>query len=121
MNENPLIIGDSAHNIDGLSGALAHIKNYEKDHIHFVLGFVNDKDISNVLALFPKNASYYFAKADIPRGLQAEELKGQANTIGLIGKSYTSVGRAFGAAKRKCKQNEMIFIGGSIFTLAEVL
>ena len=85
------------------------------------MGFVNDKDLSKVLALFPKDATYYFAKANIPRGLEASALQTTAKEFQLIGKSYTSVNKAFAAAHKKAQPEDLIFVGGSIFVVAEVL
>ena len=85
------------------------------------MGFVNDKDLSKVLALFPKDATYYFAKANIPRGLEASALQTTAKEFQLIGKSYTSVNKAFAAARKKAQPEDLIFVGGSIFVVAEVL
>ena len=121
FNETPLTIGDSAHNLDGLTSVIAQVKSYGKRHIHFVLGFVNDKDLAEVLALFPLDASYYFAKANIPRGLEAKKLQDQANVLGLLGKTYSSVRNAFAAARTRATDDDLIYIGGSIFTLAEVI
>ena len=82
---------------------------------------MNDKELDSVLSLFPKDAIYYFAKANIPRGLDAETLKSESKKYGLSGNSYKSVRKAFSAAKIKAKPDDMIFIGGSIFVVAEVI
>lgn len=121
IGKSPLIIADSAHNIGGLSIILSHIKNIKYDQLHIVMGFVNDKDINEILKLFPKEARYYFAKANIPRGLPAKELQEAALANGLSGRSYTSVKKALSAAKRCAKPADFIFIGGSIFIVAEVI
>jgi len=80
-----------------------------------------DKDLSEVLPRFPKDAHYYFAKADIPRGLDAKNLKDQAAEYELKGRAYVSVKNAFAAAKRKANTEDLIYVGGSIFIVAEVL
>ena len=82
---------------------------------------VKDKDVSQMLALFPPHAVYYFAKANIPRGMEADDLKSQAALFGLLGKSYRSVRYALAAAKRKAQKDDLIFIGGSTFVVAEIL
>ena len=89
--------------------------------MHIVLGFVNDKDVSKVLDIFPKNATYYFAKANIPRGLDAKSLQETASLSGLHGKAYTSVRKALAAAKSVASDQDLIYIGGSIFVVAEVI
>jgi len=91
------------------------------NQLHIVLGVVKDKKLEEILPLFPNDAFYYFAKADIPRGKPAFELKEQAADFGLKGRSYVSVKNAFKAAKRKAKKDDLIFVGGSIFVVAEVL
>ena len=87
----------------------------------FVVGVVRDKDISKMLALMPQNATYYFAKADIPRALEAESLREKAAEFGLIGKAYPSVKRALAAAKRQAEKSDLIYVGGSTFVVAEVV
>lgn len=121
LGQQPLIIADSAHNEGGLNLVLKEIKNISKSRLHIVVGFVNDKDLGKVLALFPENATYYFAKANIPRGLEAKSLKEEAKKYGLKGKDYSSVRKAFAAAKKKAKADDLIFVGGSIFVVAEVI
>lgn len=121
LSTKPYILTDSAHNEAGLSLVLEHLKTFPEKNLHFVLGFVNDKDLSKVLNLFPGGASYYFAKANIPRGLPADELKNTAGAAGLQGKSYSSVRKAFATAKRQLQPNDVLFVGGSIFVVAEIL
>ncbi len=91
------------------------------EKIHFVLGMVNDKDITGILKLLPKEATYYFCKADIPRGLDAAVLANQAFAIGLNGKVFSSVKEAYKSALLSCREDEVVFVGGSIFVVAEVL
>jgi dihydrofolate synthase/folylpolyglutamate synthase len=121
LSHRPMTIGDSAHNLDGFQIALSKLEAYPSDKQHFVLGFVNDKDLTKVLQLFPTDAQYYFAKADIPRGLDASELQTQAMSYGLNGKAYSTVRKAYAAARASAGEADLIYIGGSIFTLAEVI
>lgn len=119
----PTIIADSAHNEKGLkllNQQLAHLKN-SKSKLHIVLGMVNDKDPQKLLSAFPKDASYYFAKANIPRGLDAEILRKKALDLHLIGNSYSSVTKALEAAQKIAQEEDIIFVGGSVFVVAEVL
>ncbi len=121
QSESPLEILDTGHNEAGIKEVIAQIKNTSFQHLHFVLGMVNDKDVSSVLALLPKNATYYFCKASIPRALDAAELAKKAENFGLQGKVYESVALAFLAAKSVAKKEDLIFIGGSTFTVADAL
>ncbi|MEZ4893706.1 MAG: Mur ligase family protein [Saprospiraceae bacterium] len=118
---NPDILCDSAHNEAGLRMSFEKVSKLSFDKLHIVTGFVNDKSVEKVLGLFPENARYYFAKANIPRGLDAAILKEQAAEYGLKGKAYSSVINAFKAAKRTAKPEDLILVTGSIFVVAEVL
>ena len=120
----PLVIADSAHNGEGLGPVLALLNEqnaYRKGHQHIVLGVVNDKDLHHVLPLFPTNASYYFVKADIPRGLPAADLQAAATEYRLMGEAFGSVQKGYRAALKAAGQKDIVFVGGSIFTVAEVL
>ena len=121
LQYNPQIICDTGHNEDGIKIIVNQLRETEYENLHFVLGMVNDKDISNVLSLLPKDAKYYFCKANIPRALDAYELKISANKIGLEGESFPSVLEALRGAKNTAKENDLIFIGGSTFVGAEAL
>ena len=121
LGNAPMIIADSAHNEAGIKIVVEALANISYNKLHFIAGFVNDKDITPILSLFPKEAIYYFAKANIPRGLHVNELLQAAQESGLSGKSYTSVRKAFSAARTKAQPGDLIFIGGSIFIVAEVL
>ena len=121
MGQNPTILCDSAHNEGGLNITLKQLKTLDFNHLHIVMGFVKDKDLSKVLTLFPDTATYYFAKANIPRGLDAEILRGMASEHNLKGRSYKNVKKALAAAKKRAQPNDLIFVGGSIFVVAEIL
>lgn len=120
ISDSPLIICDVGHNKAGIKLILDQLKEYNFENLHMVLGVVNDKDVSGILELLPKNAKYYFCQANIPRALNAEELKTTAKIFGLIGESYVSVKSAIDAAKTNYTVNDMIFIGGSTFVVAEI-
>lgn len=119
LQEHPKVICDTAHNVDGLTYVLNQLKEEQFEQLHIVLGMVNDKEISKVLSLFPKNAVYYFCKPNIPRGLDEKILQNEAITIGLMGNSYESVIKAFNKAKSNANSNDLIFVGGSTFVVAE--
>lgn len=121
LSKNPLIICDTGHNKAGITEVLQNINQTPHQNLHFVIGMVNDKDISGVLALLPKNATYYFCQPNLERALNAEQLNNQAKNYGLIGKTYQSVQQAFIAAKANANPNDLVFVGGSTFVVAEVL
>ena len=121
LDQKPLTICDTGHNVDGITQIVEQIQSIKFDKLHFVLGMVNDKNIDQVLNLLPKNAKYYFCKANIPRGMNAHELKQKAADFNLIGKSYNSVKQAFETAKESAAENDLIFVGGSTFVVAEIL
>ena len=117
----PKIICDTAHNTHGLSIVLNQIQKESFDRLHFVFGVVNDKDLNEVLPLFPKNAIYYFCKPNIPRGLEAAILAQKATPFGLNGKIYNSVSAAYEKAKQNAQPTDFIYVGGSTFVVAEIL
>lgn len=121
LSKNPLVIADTGHNEAGIKEVLEQIKNTPHEKLHFVLGVVNDKDVSSILNMLPKNATYYFCQAKIPRALPVEELKQIANEFKLIGHSYTSVSEALSQAKLSAGKDDLVFVGGSTFTVAEVV
>jgi dihydrofolate synthase/folylpolyglutamate synthase len=121
LSRSPLTICDTGHNEGGLSDVLAQISETPYEHLHFVFGVVNDKEIDHILGMLPKDATYYFCKANIPRGLDQDELRTKARFTGLTGLSYPSVMDALNAAKENASCNDLIFIGGSTFVVAEVV
>lgn len=121
LANKPLTIADSAHNEGGLKIILEELAQLKYEKLHIVLGFVNDKDVRKVLDIFPENATYYFAKANIPRGLDAKSLRETAALSGLHGKAYVSVRKALAAAKSVASRDDLIYVGGSIFVVAEVI
>ena len=121
IQNNPLIIADTGHNQDGIKEVLENLKRYSYKKLHIVLGVVNDKDVSSILKLLPKDAVYYFCKASIPRALDEKELSVQAKKIGLNGKTFKTVSEALSSAKKQAKASDLIFVGGSTFTVADIL
>lgn len=121
LADRPKTICDTAHNEDGLTYVVEQLAKEKFNKLHFVLGMVNDKKTSQVLSLLPKKAEYYFCKADIPRALPVGELFSVAESLGLEGNSYISVKAALSAAQSNAKPNDIIFIGGSTFVVAEAL
>ena len=121
LEQYPLTVCDTGHNVNGLEYIVEQIMQNTFKKLHMVIGMVNDKDISKMLSLLPKNATYYFCSAAIPRSLNADELQKQGNDIGILGASYSSVRKAFDAAKNNASVDDMIYIGGSTFVVAEIL
>ena len=126
IGQHPTVLCDSAHNEAGIRLAFEAIHTYlasaeQKVSLHVVTGFVNDKDVDKALGLFPTSARYYFAKANIPRGLDAEVLRQKAGEHGLQGRTYTSVRNALRAARRAAAPEDLVVVIGSIFVVAEVL
>ncbi|WP_395062424.1 bifunctional folylpolyglutamate synthase/dihydrofolate synthase [Flavobacterium sp.] len=121
LKTNPKVICDTAHNSHGLKIVLNQIKKEKFKQLHIVLGVVNDKDLDEILPLFPKKAKYYFCKPNIPRGLDAIILQKKAKDFQLIGKVYNSVSNAYQETLNKSSEQDFIYIGGSTFVVAEVL
>jgi dihydrofolate synthase/folylpolyglutamate synthase len=119
--EHPLILGDSAHNEAGIRAAMEFLQQLPHEQLHIVLNFSADKDLNKILPLFPKQATYYFAKADVPRGLAADQLATVAIAHQLKGKAYSSMEEALDAARKEMNENDLTYVGGSIYGLAEVL
>ena len=121
LQKNPIVLCDTAHNVDGLSQIIPVLQSIEKEKLHIVIGMVEDKEISKVLNLFPTDAIYYFCKANIPRGMDAQLLQSKAAEFNLKGEVYPSVELALTAAKENATNKDLIFVGGSTFTVAEVV
>ncbi|SEB69118.1 dihydrofolate synthase / folylpolyglutamate synthase [Tenacibaculum sp. MAR_2009_124] len=121
LQDSPKIICDTAHNKEGLSYTLKQLKKENFEQLHILLGVVSDKKLEDVLPMFPREARYYFCKPNIPRGLSEEELKKKSKKYGLKGKSYSSVDIAYKSLKINLKENEVAYIGGSTFVVAEIL
>lgn len=121
LSEKPLIIADTGHNEDGITEVVKNIERYSYKKLHMIIGVVNDKDVTSILKLLPKNATYYFCKANIPRALPEKELFDLAKQHDLKGKKFASVALALSEAKKVAKADDLIFIGGSTFTVADAI
>lgn len=121
INLQPLTICDTGHNPEGIAEVLKNISSINYKRLHIVFGVVNDKDSSKILRALPKDAAYYFCKPDIPRGLEAEGLKLEAERFGLRGEVYASVKQALAAAQENASDDDLVFVGGSTFVVAEVV
>jgi dihydrofolate synthase/folylpolyglutamate synthase len=121
LSRNPLTICDTGHNAEGIQEVVTQLSLTRYEKLHLVFGVVNDKDIAPILALLPTHAQYYFCHAAIPRALEAETLRIEAAKYQLVGKAYQSVKEALAAARLAATNNDLIFIGGSTFVVAEII
>lgn len=121
INRNPITICDTGHNEAGLRTTIPLLNSIPHQQLHIVLGVVDDKDLSGTLSFFPDKAIYYFCKADIPRGLDATLLAEKAGAYNLRGSVHHSVKEALEAARKAATSDDLIFIGGSTFTVAEII
>lgn len=121
LQQKPKIICDTAHNTEGLSLTMAQVKTEHYKTLRIVFGVVSDKDLSKLFAILPKSAIYYFCKPAIERGLDARVLKEQFEINGFSGRCYESVEKALSQAKKDANQEDLIYVGGSTFVVAEVV
>lgn len=121
LSVNPWVICDTGHNVDGVKNVISQLKTLNFTKLHFVLGMVNDKDIIKILEMLPSEATYYFCKSNIPRGHDAPTLALKALEFNLVGDVFDSVSEAFNTACKNSKTGELVFVGGSTFTVAEVI
>lgn len=121
LSKNPLVICDTGHNKAGIGEVVQNINQTPHKHLHMVIGMVKDKDISAVLALLPKSATYYFCQPQLERALPVNELAQQAANYQLKGKTFNTVKEALENAKNNANNKDLIFVGGSTFVVAEII
>ncbi|MEC3906835.1 folylpolyglutamate synthase/dihydrofolate synthase family protein [Tamlana sp. 2201CG12-4] len=121
LNTQPKVVCDTGHNREGLTYVMKQLSNETYNELHIVFGVVNDKDLDSIVDLLPKEAIYYFCKPNISRGLEADKLKKVFGVHNLCGASYGSVNEAYNAALKNANSNDLIFIGGSTFVVAEII
>ncbi|MEK6154372.1 folylpolyglutamate synthase/dihydrofolate synthase family protein [Flavobacteriaceae bacterium 3-367] len=121
LQHAPKVVCDTAHNSEGLTLVLKQIDGQHFDSLHMVLGFVMDKNLDSIFPLLPKKATYYFCRPNIRRGMEVEGIMEKAQAYGLEAQAYTSVKEAYEAALKKALDTDFIYVGGSTFTVAEVL
>ena len=121
LGNNPLVVCDTGHNEDGIRAIVEQIKNTAYKKLHMVFGTVGDKDPEAILKLLPQDAIYYFTKSSIPRAMDEKVLAEKAKKAGLQGKSYPTVKSAFDTAIANASSNDLVFVGGSTFIVAEIL
>ena len=120
IQKDPTVILDVGHNEDGIKAILSHLSNIKLDQLHIVIGVVKDKEVEKVLSMLPADAKYYFTQAQIPRALNAEELRSKAKTQSLDGEAYSNVNEALQAAISKAAKNDLVLVCGSVFIVGEV-
>lgn len=121
LSKKPLTICDTAHNVGGLQYIFRHLASIPHQRLHLVIGMVSDKDVNTVLTLVPKDAICYFTQASVNRAMPAEELTRRAKAIGMQGATYTDVASAYDSAISNASADDIIYIGGSTFVVADLL
>ncbi|MEM1259823.1 MAG: folylpolyglutamate synthase/dihydrofolate synthase family protein [Bacteroidota bacterium] len=121
LQKEPMVVCDTAHNKEGLQQIFKEVSQQKFNELHFVIGFVNDKSVGDLLRLFPKKARYYFVRPSVPRGMDEKKLKQIAKQVGLKGKKFASVQVGLQKALSKANSKDLIFVGGSTFVVAEVV
>ncbi len=121
LNESPTLICDTGHNVGGISYIVNQLEQQSYKNLRIVMGMVNDKDINGVLAMLPKDAIYYFTKASVKRALDEKQLEALGKEHFLQGRSYTNVITATKAALEEAEEDDLIFVGGSSFIVADLL
>mgnify|MGYP002628812001 FL=1 len=121
LGDAPKVIADVAHNKEGLKYVIPQISTTPHENLHLVLGFVNDKSVAEILSLFPTTAYYYLTQPEVPRAFPIENLALIATNLKLNFQSYYSVKEALFNAKANAKPEDLIYVGGSTFVVAEIL
>lgn len=121
LGNEPLAICDTGHNIGGMQYIVGQLASTPHEKLHFIIGMVNDKDIDSVLGILPKDAEYYFTQASVQRALAAESLAIKAGKVGLKGVVITDVKEAYRKAQQNATKDDLIFVGGSTFVVADLL
>ena len=121
ISNNPLTICDTGHNVGGMQYITKQLKETPHQRLHIIIGMVNDKDVNTVLSMLPKDAVYYFTQASVKRAMPVEEFAQKAEKHDLHGNSYANVELAYRVAKQNAEKNDLIFVGGSTFIVADML
>lgn len=121
LHESPMIICDTAHNKEGLVYVIKQLETISYRSLHIVFGMVNDKDLNSIIPLMPQEATYYFCRPNVQRGMDSNILKEKFKDAGISGQAYGSVNAALTAAKTAANTEDLIYIGGSTFVVAEVV
>lgn len=121
IQQNPRVICDTAHNKEGLGYTMNQLAAENYRDLHIVFGVVSDKDLTGIIPILPKKATYYFCKPNVQRGLDAKVLKAVFVKNGLMGNAYPNVKDAFKQAKKAAAKDDLIYVGGSTFVVAEII
>lgn len=121
LSDKPKVICDTGHNVGGIQYIVKQLELQEYDNLRIVMGMVNDKDISTVLSMMPKHAVYYFTQASVKRAMPCRDFKAKAAGYGLEGDAYPTIRQAYEAALHDASQNDLVFVGGSSFIVADLL
>jgi len=121
LSSSPMVIADTAHNVDGFNYVHKQLRDLESEHYHVVFASVKGKDLRAILSGFPEYSTFYFSEPNIPRKLLLDRLTKLADELDIAYHTFPTVNQAFDAAKKVCSKDEVIFIGGSTFTVAEIL
>lgn len=121
IDENPITICDTGHNVNGLEYIVKQLQQQKYEKLHIVFGMVNDKDIEGVLSIMPKDATYYFCQASVKRAMPSQQLKTLAEAHELKGNTFANVLDAYNSARQNASQNDFIYIGGSSFIVADLI
>lgn len=121
LSDKPKVICDTGHNVGGIQYIVKQLELQEYDNLRIVMGMVNDKDISTVLSMMPKHAVYYFTQASVKRAMPCRDFKAKAAGYGLEGDAYPTVRQAYEAALHDASLNDLVFVGGSSFIVADLL
>ena len=121
IEENPITICDTGHNVNGLEYIVRQLQQQKYEKLHIVFGMVNDKDIEGVLSIMPKDATYYFCQASVKRAMPSQQLKTLAEAHELKGNTFANVLDAYNSARQNASQNDFIYIGGSSFVVADLI
>lgn len=121
VRKEPLVICDTAHNLDGISVVLQQIAEFKGGNIRFVIGFVNDKEIGAIVDLFPQSAEYYLTKSSVLRSMPVNDLAERFSAAGLKYRKFEDVMAAYKSALKESEPSDLIYIGGSTFIVADFL
>ena len=121
IEHNPKVIVDVGHNIEAFKEIIKYLETVDYQDLKLILGFVKGKDFKNILDILPRIATYYFCKPDILRGLPVDEVLDYSKKIGLKAKKFSSVKSAYSCCLHESTKDDLIFIGGSNFVVAEII
>lgn len=120
IHQHPMVVLDVGHNLEGIRHIVSQIELTDYRDLHIIIGMVKDKDVESVLKLLPREATYYFTRATIPRAIPETELQQKGNSNGLRGDAYVNVNTALGKARNQAGKDDLILVCGSVFVVGEV-